>query len=203
MLTSFGYDPTVCANKLGAFVQSNNLDGVDIDWEDNDAMKKGLGEAWLITFSQILRSLLPNHIISHAPQAPYFNPNIYPNGGYKAIHDQVGNTIDFYNVQFYNQGDTTYDTYDSLFIDSGHLNPETAIYQMMARGVEPGKIVLGKPVTEADAYNTGFIKGSDLNSLLLEAKKDKRNKGWKPSVMFWHYLSDLDGKNIAAVMKDV
>jgi hypothetical protein len=70
--TNAGYDPTVCAGKLGDFVNNNNLDGVDIDWEDNLAMEAGTGEAWLITFSKELRRLLPNHIISHAPQAPYF-----------------------------------------------------------------------------------------------------------------------------------
>ncbi len=35
------------------------------------------------------------------------------------VHRKVGLTIDFYNVQFYNQGDTKYDTYESLFLKSG------------------------------------------------------------------------------------
>ena len=53
--TSGGVDPIDCANKLGDFVQKNNLDGVDIDWEDNAAMEAGKGEAWLITFTRRLR----------------------------------------------------------------------------------------------------------------------------------------------------
>lgn len=36
--TTAGTDPVACAQKLGAFVSQNNLDGVDIDWEDNSAM---------------------------------------------------------------------------------------------------------------------------------------------------------------------
>lgn len=36
--TTNGLDPTMCAQKLGDFVLQNNLDGVDIDWEDNQAM---------------------------------------------------------------------------------------------------------------------------------------------------------------------
>lgn len=36
--TTAGVDPVDCANKLGNFVLENNLDGVDIDWEDNSAM---------------------------------------------------------------------------------------------------------------------------------------------------------------------
>jgi chitinase len=27
------------------------------------------------------------------------------------VHNTVGKMIDFYNVQFYNQGDTSYDTF--------------------------------------------------------------------------------------------
>jgi hypothetical protein len=41
--TSKGYDAVQCATKLGEFVLANNLDGADIDWEDNSAMNKGLG----------------------------------------------------------------------------------------------------------------------------------------------------------------
>jgi hypothetical protein len=70
--TTQGEDPILTATKLGNFVLSNNLDGVDIDWEDNGAMDAGTGEAWLIAFTTKLRQLLPDHIITHTPQAPYF-----------------------------------------------------------------------------------------------------------------------------------
>lgn len=36
--TTSKIDPIDCAVKLGTFVLENNLDGVDIDWEDNGAM---------------------------------------------------------------------------------------------------------------------------------------------------------------------
>jgi hypothetical protein len=35
------------------------------------------------------------------------------------VDRQVGHTIDFYNVQFYNQGNTEYNSYEKLFIKSG------------------------------------------------------------------------------------
>lgn len=110
MPTTAGVDPVACAVQLGTFVQDNNLDGVDIDWEDNAAMEAGKGEAWLIKFQTKLREMLPAHIITHAPQAPYFKEDFYKNGGYYTVDKQVGSTIDFYNVQFYNQGDTRYDS---------------------------------------------------------------------------------------------
>lgn len=71
---------------------ANNLDGVDIDWEDTAALQAGTGEAWLITLTKTLRQLLPNAIITHAPQGPYFmGPSaLYPKGGYVAVHQAVG-----------------------------------------------------------------------------------------------------------------
>ena len=53
--TTAGYDPVLCATKLGNFVLENNLDGVDIDWEDNGAMEAGKGEEWIISFTIKLR----------------------------------------------------------------------------------------------------------------------------------------------------
>ena len=44
------------------------------------------------------------------------------------VHKAVGNTIDFYNVQFYNQGDTRYDTYNTLFLQSGSTFSGTSVY---------------------------------------------------------------------------
>jgi hypothetical protein len=52
--TSSEYDVYDCARKLADFVNNNNLDGVDIDWEDTPAFLKGdgSGENWLITLTQ-------------------------------------------------------------------------------------------------------------------------------------------------------
>lgn len=71
--------------------------------------------------------MLPNHIITHAPQAPYFCGQHYKNGAYTTVHRQVGHLINFYNVQFYNQGNTTYDTYHKLFLESGGYFPGTSV----------------------------------------------------------------------------
>jgi len=49
-------------------------------------MEYGKGSDWLVTFQRKLRQLLPNHLIVHAPQAPYFNTTIYKNGGYDKVH---------------------------------------------------------------------------------------------------------------------
>ena len=56
--TSGKLDPIECANKLGKVVLENNLDGVDIDWEDNIAMNAGNGETWIVNFMIRLRQIL-------------------------------------------------------------------------------------------------------------------------------------------------
>ena len=38
--TSAGYDPESYCTTLGQYVVSKKLDGIDLDWEDNDAMNR-------------------------------------------------------------------------------------------------------------------------------------------------------------------
>jgi len=125
-------------------------------------MTLSTAEAWLITFQKKLKELLPDHLISHAPQAPYFSTIHYRKGGYLTVHNSVGNTIDFYNVQFYNQGGTTYNSYETLFKKSNGWSAKTSVSEIVAQGVPANKIVVGKPATAADAYNTGIVSTIDL-----------------------------------------
>lgn len=120
-------DPATVATALAKWVLANNLDGVDIDYEDNDAMTLSKAEPWLITFQTTLRKLLPDHLITHAPQAPYFSTTQYRGGGYITVHNKVGSTIDFYNVQFYNQGGTDYASYQTLFKTSNGWSTKTSV----------------------------------------------------------------------------
>ena len=59
-------------------------------------MNGGTAEAWLITFTQSLRSALPSgqYIITHAPVAPWFAP-IYTAGAYTKVNSEVGDLIDW------------------------------------------------------------------------------------------------------------
>jgi chitinase len=188
--TTLGLDPVICAQKLGDYVRDNNFDGVDIDYEDNKAMDKGTGEQWLILFMKHLRKLLPYHIITHAPQGPYFTRG-YIAGGYRKVHKEVGHLIDFYNVQFYNQMSTTYETYESLFKNSGTISPETSIMEMRNfGGVSFDMLVIGKPASKDDVYNSGYVRPSELLEILM---KGNREVGWSTGVMFWQFHSDQDG----------
>jgi hypothetical protein len=95
-------DPTQCAQKLAAWVKANHMNGVDIDYEDNNAFNSGVAEQWLISvllcgvrrhrgilnpfnactaFQRELRNQLPApYIISHAPQVSSLSRNAAPSG---------------------------------------------------------------------------------------------------------------------------
>jgi len=192
--TSAGVDPVKCGTDLANFVKTNQLDGVDLDYEDNDAMEKGKGEEWLIQITRTLRQLLPReqgYIISHAPQAPYFmGPPKYPNGGYLTVDKQVGSLIDYYNVQFYNQAQTSYSSYQTLFQTSDGWATDTAVAQMIAKGIPSSKIVVGKPITTGDASNTGYVSVDTLRQMFQTARS---SLSWNAGFMGWQFKSDTDG----------
>lgn len=204
--TSENLDPVQVGTDLAAFVNDNLFDGVDIDWEDTPAFQSGdgKGENWLIALTQTLRAKLnPGLIITHAPQGPYFaGAAVYPMGGYLAVHQAVGDIIDFYNIQFYNQGSTMYNNGSDIFNVSGGWAPKTSVNEMIAAGVQATKIVIGKPASTGDASNS-YMLPSDINAAIAA---NYPYNGWKTGIMFWQYSSDLDGsicKTAAAFLLSV
>ena len=68
--TTSNIDATTCAQFMAKWVTDNDVDGIDIDYEDLGAMNNadGKAEEWLITFTNALRETLPQgqYIITHA-----------------------------------------------------------------------------------------------------------------------------------------
>jgi chitinase len=183
--TSSGADPVATANNIANFVKQFQLDGVDVDYEDFNAFNRGDGSAerWLISFTTQLRSQLPSgSILTHAPVAPWFSKAKFPAGGYLAVHQSVGNLIDWYNVQFYNQGTSEYTTCAGLLNTASSTWPNSALFQIAASGVPQSKLVIGKPATAGDASN-GFMSTSTLAQCAQQAK----NQGWNAGVMVWEF----------------
>ena len=156
-------------------------------------MNARTGAAWVITFSNILRARLPNHIISHAPQAPYFHSTLYGTESYLKVHSQAGSGIDFYNIQFYNQGANEYITYQTIFVASANWFPGTSVSEMIANGIPSEKIVVGKPSAPDQATN-GYVDPATLGTFVSQAYSQL---GWNTGVMFWQYNKDLDGAKMA------
>ncbi|PFH51773.1 glycoside hydrolase family 18 protein [Amanita thiersii Skay4041] len=202
--TSMGADPVKTANTMAEFVKKYELDGIDIDYEDFDAINAGDGkaEAWVITFTKQLRSQLPKeqYIITHARKisaymkceaanheflavAPWFSPIKFAGGAYYKINADVGDLIDWYNVQFYNQGVSQYTTCDGLLYNSTSERPESSVFQIANKGGVPlSKLVIGKPASTGVA-NNGFMSTATLSTCLQQAKAN----GWNGGAMVWQF----------------
>lgn len=184
--TSTGSNPVTVANTMAAWVKKYGLDGIDVDYEDFNAFDGSSGSAvtWLETFTKQLRVHLPqgSYILTHAPVAPWFQSDAWSGGGYLAIDQAVGSLIDWYNVQFYNQGSSMYTTCTGLLTKSGGAFPGSSVFEINANGVSLDKIVIGKPAIQGDA-NNGYMSPSALASCLVTAK----NKGWSAGVMTWEF----------------
>ncbi|TFY60415.1 hypothetical protein EVG20_g7424 [Dentipellis fragilis] len=185
--TTDGANPVTTANTMAAWVKQYDLDGIDVDYEDFAAFdgSSGSAEPWLESFTKQLRTQLPQgqYILTHAPVAPWFEPNVWSGGGYLAIDKSVGSLIDWYNVQFYNQGKTEYTDCNSLLTTSNGQYPNSALFQIASNGVSLNKLVIGKPAAATGDADTGYIDPNTLAGCLSQAKA----KGWNAGVMTWEY----------------
>ncbi|KAK0238911.1 glycoside hydrolase family 18 protein [Armillaria nabsnona] len=184
--TSNGADPTKTAITMAEWVKKYDMDGIDVDYEDFHAVGAGDGRAekWIIAFTKELRRQLPQgeYILTHAPVAPWFTPG--SGGAYRTVHAAVGGSIDWYNVQFYNQGLAEYTTCTGLLTTSSSKYPQTALFQIASNAKVPlSKLVIGKPGTENDTDDGGFMSTSTLASCL----KTAHSQGWNAGVSVWEF----------------
>ncbi|OSD06760.1 glycoside hydrolase family 18 protein [Trametes coccinea BRFM310] len=151
------HDPVDTANTMAQWVLDHELDGIDVDYEDFAGMKLGDGktEKWVITFTQTLRQKLPkgHYLLTHAPVAPWLSAAWSSSGGYLTVDEEVGSLIDWYNVQFYNQGPGMYETCDGLLNTAGTQFPGSALNEIASAGVPLNKLVIGKIANTTDGNN--------------------------------------------------
>ena len=150
------------AKELAAFVAKHGLDGVDLDFEATGALRHPLadgafdGKAFLIALTRELRQALPaDALITHAPQAPYFDPK-WHHGPYLEILKQAGGAIDWVTVQYYNNPD--FDLPVTTHLVGAESDPFAASYAGITGGAigfdwPSKKTLVGLPVYSADASN--------------------------------------------------
>lgn len=205
------------ANRLAALVLNASLDGVDIDYEDdysngspglsgygnNRVCGGGPAIAWLCTLTSTLRTLLPRaqgYTISHAPQPAYFDM------GYSTVYQQCGEDIDYFNIQFYNQGPGLYSDYDTIVVAENIVPaPPTCTPSwngaltdiVQTHGIPASKLLVGKIVAQGDG-NNGWVDAQTLASILKQAVT-----GPFPDlagVFGWQWGSDTSGQWIDTVL---
>lgn len=54
-----GLNPNTTCDAIADFVLKYSLDGVDLDFEDNDGFSTGIAEKWLIDCTRTIRKKLP------------------------------------------------------------------------------------------------------------------------------------------------
>jgi hypothetical protein len=91
--------------------------------------------------------------------------------------------IDWYNIQYYNQGASSYVSCNTLFNKAGSWFPGTSIFELNESADIPlYKLVVGKPALSSDASN-GYMSASALS----ECMQDAQEKGWNGGMMVWQY----------------
>ncbi|KAF5375306.1 hypothetical protein D9757_009686 [Collybiopsis confluens] len=177
-------DAKTIAGTMATWVLANDVDGIDVDYEDLDAMnaQDGKAEQWLIDFTNALRTQLPQgkYILTHAPLAPWFSASHYKTGAYTKVHKEVGSKIDWYNLQFYNQ-QAEYTDCNGL-LNTSPTFPGSAVFEIIKGGVSADKVVIGKPGGQADA-TTGYMAPADLAKCVEQAK----GQNWNGGIMSWEY----------------
>lgn len=183
----------VC-DKIANVVEAQLYDGVDIDFEQTAYFQSGTAETWLCTLTNCLRQKLgQSAIITHAPQAPYMGHSGYPNGAYLGVHRSCGNNIDWYNTQFYNQGSTSYGTYNTLINTAIGWSTNTAVKQIIQGNnfkgwsIPADKLVIGKFIRANIDGSTGWMSGQTLKGHLEDFMAEGT---WNAGFMTWQYIGD-------------
>jgi hypothetical protein len=183
------------------FAIDNHLDGVDFDLENftsafgtTSGMNKGQTLGWMRDANAAARSLLGDDaLITHAPQTPYLNSE-FSYGYLDFMTQEPTPSVDWLNLQFYNQG-STYLTYDSQFI-SNTFHPGTSIAELISAGIPKEKLVIGRVTQAVDG--SPWLDPSTLHSWFVQASSDSRTQNWKTGLMTWQWHSVGDGSPSSA-----
>lgn len=181
------------AQQIATMVKAQNLDGVDIDWEDTNYTGYD-APTFLVDLSEALKKQLPSgqNFVTHAPQAPYFYGGAA--GTFTQIYVDVaknaGDAIDLYNIQYYNNpwyvGDTAEQETGKVagVIQVGGTTFPSSIMGIAATGVPMSKLILGKPTTQDNA-GSGYLTSGDIERNLITPLL--REKPDFAGVMGWQY----------------
>jgi hypothetical protein len=172
----------------------NEFDGVEIDYKDLYTFEQGSAEKWLIDFTKRLRELLPSHKIIHTVESRLLRPSVYPNGGYIKINAEIGQMIDFYNIRFFGNANSSYLTYDDLFIKAPSSYANTSVKEISQQGFSLDKIVVGKTTVAG-------VSGAVTDGTLRDwANKARQDLGWNAGFWLGELVNDLNGSSILTAL---
>lgn len=150
-------------------------------------------------FGSVATSLkrdIPNVLISHAPQTPYFTSDY--NNVYTAFYTAYQSVIDWFNIQYYNNGSSN--TFEEIFLNSDNTRyPGVAVLQLIQKGIPPHVIVVGKPVNAQEGSSGGYVplnpiqESTTLSSFVQQAFQTESLSGWasEGGVMIWYFNTQV------------
>jgi len=183
------------------FAKNNLLDGVDFDMENftntfgtPSGLDKSQTIQWLTDATNAARAILgADAIISNAPQSPYFNVE-FANGYFDFYMQPVTPPIDFFLCQFYNQGNT-YNTYETQMINCDNFHPNTAVAQLISRGIPTTKIVVGRLMIASDGDPSGYVGPDVIGQWVKQAATDPNVYYWNTGISTWQWNGNDISKN--------
>lgn len=147
------------------------------------------------TVAQDLKTDIPGCLISHAPQTPYFTDSFQ--NVYTQFYTQYKDVIDFFNIQYYNNGLSN--TFEQIFINSDSTDfPGVAVAQLIQKGIPGRAIVVGKPVNASEG-SQGYVplnpitESGTLANDVQQAFLTSSLAEWATSggVMIWYYNTQV------------
>lgn len=178
------------AEQIVEYVIVHGLDGVDIDYEDFDAMRTGKpydGVEFLSTLTALVHEMLPaeSKIVTHSPEVPLVSEGDPIN--YGRVLQNVGDQIEWLNVQYYNAPE---------FIEP--VSKIVQSYQRLVEGtdgfepISPQRLVLGKPFGQP-TQRGGFMPVDDLVNELVQPLQGVYGNQFG-GVMGWQFSRDPNGE---------
>lgn len=195
------------AASIVSFLNTYGLDGIDIDYEDTNAFTNPTAAgydpvAFLANLSQAVKKASGTSLVSHAPQPPYLYPNAYPSypeGPYQRVMAAAQNSIDWLNIQYYNNpwyvGASAAEQQQKVAGLSGGGFPSSIAD--LSISIPPEKLVLGR-ITSTDNGGSGYLDAATTAASLVQPLKQRFGSRFG-GVMGWEFsLNTTSPANVNA-----
>jgi chitinase len=168
------------ASQLVALARGNGFDGVELDYEGQDASLSTAEQNFVTATTAALRRQWPTAVISHTLMEIY----IEDQNGAVAMERKSAADLDFTSIQFYNFGPSPLD-------ETTTLTQRFALIADGAFGGDAHKVVAGLTISEANDPRFFVPTGKEACTIVADLKQNY-TKGIG-GIMLWESRTDPDG----------